>query len=157
MSCLGGIWGGFGVLWKIFLRVTPVLRPGEPLHPPHPFVTSRVVWSICVTYYVSTCCNIDTLVFVSLWVSKFRFLGVIFGGAVLCIYYANEFSILPPFCSFLPCLILSYFTAFLFFFYSFLALFFYCWFVLFILICFVSIHPNLIRYFVRWVKYWHVS
>ena len=46
--------------------------------------------------------------------SKFRFLGCIFGGAVLCIYYANEFSFLPLFVLFR----------------SFLAL-------LFVLICFV--------------------
>ena len=97
MSCLGVFWGGFGILWKIFLRVTPVLRPEEPLHPPYPFVTSRVVSTALLTCYVSTCCNNDTLVFVSLWVSKIRFLGCIFGDAVLCIYYANEFSFLPLF------------------------------------------------------------
>ena len=108
--------GCFGVVLefceKFFLRVTPVLRPEEPLHPPYPFVTSRVVSTALLTCYISTCCNIDTLVFVSLRVSKIRFLGCIFGGAVLCIYYANEFSILPLFLSYfliryiLPCSLL---------------------------------------------------
>ena len=79
------------------MRVTPILRPEVLLHPPYPFVTSRVVSTALVTCYVSTCCNNNTLVSISQRVSKFRFLGCIFGGAVLCIYYANEFSILPPF------------------------------------------------------------
>ena len=129
VSCLGVFWGGFGFLWKIFLRVTPVLRPEVLLHPPYPFVTSRVVSTALLTCYVSTCCNIDTLVFVSLWVSKIRFLGCIFGRAVLCIYYANEFSILPLF--------LSFFDSSYFFFISFLLpLFRLFWFV-----CFDSFLP----------------
>ena len=87
------------------MRVTPVLRPEVLLHPPYPFVTSRVISTALLTYYVSVCCSIETLDFVSLRVSKIRFLGCIFGRAVLCIYYANEFSFLPLFCSF--CLVLS--------------------------------------------------
>ena len=47
----------------------------------------------------------------SLRVSKFRFLRAIFGGAVLCIYYANEFSFLPLFYSFSILLLLCSFTA----------------------------------------------
>ena len=99
------------------------------LHPPYPFVMSRVISTALLTCYVSTCCNIDTLVFVSLRVSKIRFLGCIFGGAVLCIYYANEFSILPLF--------LSFFDSFYFVFISFLLpLFRLFWFV-----CFDSFLP----------------
>ena len=61
--------------------------------------------------------------------SKIRFLGCIFGGAVLCIYYANEFSILPLF--------LSFFDSFYFVFISFLLpLFRLFWFV-----CFDSFLP----------------
>lgn len=76
---------------------------------------------------MSTCCNIETLAFVSLRVSKFRFLGCIFGGPVLCIYYANEFSFLPLF---LSCFVLFYL---IFYRFSILFLFFYC-FVLLLLI-----------------------
>lgn len=57
--------------------------------------------------------------------------------------------IFTAFLLFLPCLILSCFTAFLFFFYSFIALFFYRWFVLFVPICFViSFLIPLLCYFV---------
>ena len=91
------------------MRVTPILRHEEPLHPPYPFVTSRNISTALLTCYISTCCNIKTLVFVSLRVLKFRFLGVIFGGAVLRIYYANEFSILPLFLSFFDSFLYSLF------------------------------------------------
>lgn len=139
MSCLEYVLGWFWNFVKIFLRVTPVLRPEEPLRPPYPFVTSQDISTALLTCYVSTCCNNDTLVFVSLRVSKFRFLGCIFGGAVLCIYYANEFSILPLFCSFclvLSCLVLPLFYSF----------FFFSYFVILPLIR--AIYPNMFRYFV---------
>ena len=80
------------------------------LHPPYPFVTSRVVSTALLTCCVSTCCNIDTLVLVSLRVLKFRFLGCIFGGR-FCVYITqmnfhfyrfSSFFILSRFVYFAP-------------------------------------------------------
>ena len=85
MSCLWGVLGWFWIFVKNFFEGHTSLRPEEPLHPPHPFVTSRDISTALLTCYVSTCCNIDTLAFVSLRVSKFRFLGAFLAGR-FCVY-----------------------------------------------------------------------
>lgn len=102
MSCLVGVLGRFWSFVKNFFEGYTSPPPRSAFAPPAPLcnepgylVYLRNLLCVNLLQYRNTCFCVATSVKISVF-------GVIFGGVVLCIYYANEFSILPLFVLFRP-------------------------------------------------------